>query len=79
MSDEDNRTLLRAYVALTLAHEAAQRCGAADAPHPCYMAVINNQRLAISELDALLGRAFAVEGEAPALPDAEEDCAPLLM
>ena len=79
MRDEDNRALLRAYVALTLAHEAARRCTGAAAPAPCFRAVLNNQGLAISELDALLGRAFAGERGGPALPEAEADCAALLM
>ena len=79
MRDEEIRVLWRAYVALTLAHEAARQCATTAAPDPCLSAVINNQELAIGEMDGLLGRVFAASVEEPSLPDAEVNYVALLM
>lgn len=79
LSNEEMRVLWRAYVALTLAHAAAQRCAGVAGHDPCLMTVLNNQGLALREMDGLLGRAFAAGVEEPVLPDAEEHYAVLVM
>ena len=76
---EDTRALLRTYVALTLAHEAALQCVGAGVLPPCFAVVLNSQGLALSELSGLLERAFAGEGGPPTSCGTEEDCAALLM
>ncbi len=57
MGVEDFRTLLRAYVALTLARSTGELYGAADALHLYLPAVVNYQNLALHELESLLYKA----------------------
>ena len=76
---EEVRALLRAYAALALARRAAELY-TDDAPaHPFLAAIVNNQELAERELEAVLEKALSGGEGAAALPEAGEECAPLIM
>ena len=76
---EEIRALLRAYTALALARRAAELYSDISPKHPYLAAMINNQELAASELEAVLEGAFSGVGGGAAPLDAGEECAALVM
>ena len=80
MGVEDFRTLLRAYVALTLARSTAEFYGGAeDAPHPYMTVAVKYQDLALRELESLLDEAQLNAPHATTLPLDEEVYPALVM
>ena len=79
MVDEEVRTLLRVYVALTLAREAAGGCARADAASPHLEAATNYQGVALRELEGLLDKIMPGDAGAAAFDCGELECAAAVM
>ena len=79
MFTEDVRTLLRVYVALTLAREAAGVSAGAAAASPHLEAATNYQGVALRELERLLDKIMPGEAVAAAFDCSELECAAAVM
>ena len=79
MVDEEIRTLLRAYVALTLAREAAGGRGGGVARGGGVEAAANYQGVALRELEGLLGKLMPGGAGAAALDFEELECTEIVM